>query len=247
MSLALGIDVGATGIKGAIIDTAIGELHGERIRYSTPPKAKPQEVIDIISQIVSDAQWQDKPFGLGLPTIMQNGIARTAVNIHEDWIDFPIEKALKEQLNVSVKALNDADAAGVSEQAFGEVKDVPGTCLLITLGTGVGTALFTDGKLVPNTELGQVLMSSGIAEKYVANSVREREELGWKEYGKRLNEYLRYMEALLSPTKIVISGGVSKKFHKYSKHIKLGNATVVPAKLLNNAGIIGAAMIGQKS
>lgn len=244
MSKSLGIDIGATGIKGAIIDIENGRLLSDRVKYATPKNATPKNVIEKVLNIVSDLDWEGKPFGVGCPSIVLDGVTQSATNIDKSWIGYPIQKELSEIQGASVKVINDADAAGMCEQFFGEAKDIQGVCILLTLGTGIGSAFLIDGILVPNSELGMLMMRDGIAEHYAANSVRERKEMSWEKWGKNLNEYLNHLELLFSPSKIVISGGVSKKWNKYSKYLDLKRAEITPAKLLNNAGIIGAAMAG---
>ncbi len=237
----LGIDIGGTGIKGAIVDTKKGILISERTKYPTPKNATPKNVIATAMKIVKDLEWEGKPIGAGCPAVVRQGITKSATNIHKSWIDFPVEETFSAMAGAPVSLINDADAAGLAELSFGEAKGVDGVCLLITLGTGIGSATFIDGVLVPNTELGMLKMRDGIAEDYATNRVREQLDLNWKEWGTNLNEYLNHLEVLFSPNKIVISGGVCKKFQKYSKYLET-DAEVVPAKLLNNAGIIGAAM-----
>lgn len=237
----LGIDIGGTGIKGAIVDTKKGTLLSDRTKYLTPKNATPKNVIETAMKIVKDLDWEGKPIGAGCPAVVRQGITKSATNIDKSWIGFPVEETFSKMAGAPVSLINDADAAGLAELSFGEAKDVPGVCLLISLGTGIGSAIFIDGVLVPNSELGMLKMRDGIAEDYATNRVREQQELNWKEWGNNLNEYLQHLEVLFSPNKIVISGGVCKKFQKYSKYLHT-DAEVVPAKLLNNAGIIGAAM-----
>lgn len=237
----LGIDIGGTGIKGAIVDTNEGILLSDRIKYPTPKNATPQNVIETAMKIIKDLEWEGKPIGAGCPAVVRQGITKSATNIDKSWIDFPVEETFCKMAGAPVSLLNDADAAGLAELSFGEAKDVPGVCLLITLGTGIGSATFIDGVLVPNTELGMLKMGDGIAEDYATNRVREELDMSWKDWGTHLNHYLQHLEVLFSPNKIVISGGVCKKFEKYKKYLDT-QAEVVPAKLLNNAGIIGAAM-----
>lgn len=240
----LGIDIGGTGIKGAIVDTKKGVLLSDRVKYSTPKPATPKNVIETAMKIVKDLEWEGKPIGAGCPAIVRQGVTKSATNIHKSWIGFAFEDSFSKVAGAPVSLINDADAAGLAELSFGEAKDVEGVCLLITLGTGIGSATFINGVLVPNTELGMLKMRDGIAEDYATNRVREQQDMNWKEWGANLNEYLKHLEVLFSPNKIVISGGVCKKFQKYSKYLDT-EADVVPAKLLNNAGIIGAAMAMQ--
>lgn len=247
MAIALGIDVGATGVKGALVDIESGKLVSDRVRYKTPKNATPQEITAIIENIVSDTDWHAKPFGIGLPSVVKDGVAKTAVNIHKDWIDYPIANELSNLLQTQVSVLNDADAAAVSEMKLGAARDVADLCVVLTLGTGIGSALVHNGKLMYNTELGSLIMHGNIAEKYAANSAREKEDLDWKTWALRVNEYLEHICLLLSPRRIVISGGVSKKFHKYESYLNKSHVEIVPAQMLNNAGIIGAAIYGQHS
>lgn len=242
MKESLGIDIGGTGIKGAIVDTRKGKLLSDRIRYATPKGAHPKVVIETAMKILHDARWDDSPIGVGVPAVVRDGRTTTATNIADSWIDYPVKKKFEEYSGCPVTIINDADAAGVAENMFGMAKGVPGVCILVTLGTGIGSVMFIDGKLIPNVELGSLRMGSSIAENYASNRVRERDDLSWKEWGAQVNEYLRHVEFLFSPTRIIVSGGVSKKFNKFSKYIQLDSADIVPATLLNNAGIIGAAM-----
>lgn len=237
----LGIDIGGTGIKGAIVDTDKGILLSDRIKYPTPKNATPINVINIAMKIVKDLEWEGKPIGAGCPAVVREGVTKSATNIDKSWIGFPVEKTFAEIAGADVSLLNDADAAGLAELSFGEAKGVPGVCILITLGTGIGSATFIDGVLVPNTELGMLKMRDGIAEDYATNRVREELDLSWKVWGGNLNDYLQHLEVLFSPNKIIISGGVCKKFDKYEQFLNT-ETEVIPAKLLNNAGIIGAAM-----
>lgn len=242
MAKRLGIDMGATGIKGAIVDTNKGKLLSDRIKYPTPKSSTPKNIISVIQEIISDLDWKGKPLGLGVPAIVKNGVTRSATNIDKSWINYNIKEAITKKTNSQVVVLNDADAAGYAELAFGQAKDVPGICILITLGTGIGSAMYIDGVLIPNSELGMLKMRKGIAENYAANSSRVKNNWSWSVWGENLNEYLNHLELLFSPTKIVISGGVSKQYSEYKKYISLDYTEIVPAKLLNNAGIIGAAM-----
>jgi len=241
----LGIDVGGTGIKGALIDTKTGELLSDRTKYSTPKNATPKNVINTAMKIVEDLNWIGKPIGVGCPAIVRDGITMSATNIDKSWIEYPMESKFSQIAGAPVNLMNDADAAGFAELAFGEAKDVLGVCILVTLGTGVGSAMFIDGVLIPNSELGMLKMRDGIAEDYASNRIREKQDLSWEEWGGNLNEYLNHLELLFSPTKIIISGGVCRKMAKYKKYLHTA-AKIVPAKLLNNAGIIGAAMGMQK-
>lgn len=236
----LGIDVGGTGIKMAIIDVATGELLTERIKMLTPKPATPEAVIDVIKQIIAQLNYEG-PIGCGFPSIVQNGVVKTAANIDDSWIGVNIEALLSEATGFPVKAINDADAAGIAEMRFGAGKGKDGSVLLVTIGTGLGSALFVDQKIVPNSELGHLYLKGVVAEKYASNAVRKNEELSWKEWGKRLNEYLVHLERVICPEMILLGGGVSKKFEKFAPHLNT-QVTVLPAESQNEAGVIGAAV-----
>lgn len=241
MSQVLGIDVGATGIKGAIVDLDKGELVGERHKIPTPEGGKPDDIIRVIKEIVNHFDWQGKPVGLGFPAVVMNGKTLTASNVDKSWIGYPIEEALSKALGINVPVLNDADAAGQAEIVYGNGKDMKGTVILLTLGTGIGSALFKDGALLKNTELGTIIYKGKIAEKLVSNAARKREDMSWEEYGDALGGYLRYITKLFYPDQIILGGGISKKFEKFSTQFSdLKN--VSPATQFNNAGIVGAAL-----
>lgn len=246
MNTILGIDVGATGIKGALVDIRTGELASDRIKYATPKPATKELLIDTAYRIVEDLDWAGKPVGIGFPAIIKNGIAKSASNIDKEWLNTDALQAFKSRFGTDeVALLNDADAAGVAEMTFGKGREAKGTVILITIGTGIGSAIFRDGNLLPNTELGHLLYKKSKFEKYMANSVRERKELSWKSWGKEVNVFLEHIDFLFAPDLILVSGGVSKKFAKYEEYIN-PELNVVPAQLLNNAGIIGAAIVGNR-
>jgi polyphosphate glucokinase len=236
----LGIDVGATGLKGALIDIRTGKLITERHRIPTPQPATPEAVIAELVNLVKHFEWKGT-IGLGFPSVIVNGEARTAANIDESWIGKNVEQMLSEHTGCAVKALNDADAAGIAELYFGAGDGQKGLFMLITVGTGLGSAVIADGVLVPNTELGHLQFEKKVAEKYISESVRKKENLSWEEYGKRLNKYLKHLERLFSPDMIILGGGGSKHFEKYSKQLKPQYTKIIPAQMLNDAGIIGAA------
>lgn len=235
----LGLDIGGTGIKGALVDTITGEMLTERERLDTPHPATVAACGDTIKQVVARFNWTG-PIGCGFPAIIKNGVAKSAGNISQEWIDTSVQDLVKSVTGCDNLVLNDADAAGVAEQRFGAGKGIKGTVIVVTLGTGIGTAIFSDGKLLPNTEFGQVRFRGDKAEKYAAGSIRKNDELSWEVWGHRVNEYLHYMNVLFSPTRFIIGGGVSKKFDKYEQYIDVPTE-VVPATMQNNAGIIGAA------
>jgi polyphosphate glucokinase len=235
----LGIDVGASGIKGAIIDIRSGELLTERVRLETPQPAIPKAMAETFRTVVRMHNWKGT-IGCGFPAIVKKGVAHSAANIHNDWIGTSIEKLFSEVSGCHVHALNDADAAGIAEMQFGLGKGKDGVVLLITIGSGLGTALFTDGRLVPNTEFGHLLLNGKVAEHYASNSVRKVENLEWDVWGHRFNEYLHHIERLLSPDYIILGGGISKRFEEYAHYLDV-KTPVSPALLYNNAGAVGAA------
>ncbi|MDF1695185.1 MAG: ROK family protein [Saprospiraceae bacterium] len=237
----LGIDVGATGIKGAIVDLDKGELITERIKYPTPKPATPQSMTEVMKQLISDFNWKGKPVGVGFPAIIKEGVALSASNIDDTWLNFPIVGFLNKKLKCPLNVINDADAAGLAEKKFGGGSDKKGLVILLTLGTGIGSALFYNGVLLPNTELGHLKYKDSVTEKYASNSARELKDLSYKTWGKELNKVLNHIEFVLAPDHFIIGGGISKKFEKYKEYLDT-DATIEPAKMLNNAGIVGAAM-----
>ena len=241
--LVLGIDIGGSGIKGAPVDLTKGELAAERLRIPTPEKATPGAVAEVVVELVehfADQVDKDTPIGVTVPAVVDHGIVRSAANIDDAWIDHDADKALTELLGRPVHVVNDADAAGVAEMHYGAGKGQDGVVLLTTLGTGIGSALFLDGQLVPNTELGHLEIDGHDAESRAASSAKEREDLSWKDWAERLQRYYSVVEALLWPDLIIVGGGVSKKADKFLPRLDL-RAPIVPAELRNEAGIIGAA------
>ena len=236
----LGIDVGGSGIKGAIVDIETGELVGSRIRISTPEPAKPKQIAAVVSEIADHFDWQGS-IGCGFPAAIHNGITLTAANIHDKWIGTNVEQLFSDATGCPVKVLNDADAAGLAEMRFGAGRDQDGVVLIVTIGTGLGTALFTNGVLLPNAELGHIEVECKDAELRASDAARKREKLSWKKWGRRFDQYLNRLEKLLWPDLIILGGGVSKKIDKYMPYLTVG-AQVVPARLRNEAGIVGAAL-----
>lgn len=240
----LGIDVGGTGIKGALVDVESGELTTERFRLPTPENRLPSEVLPVIVEVARNFDYQG-PIGVGLPQTVINGVPKTGFAAYEieEWIGAPIGQQLSAMTGQPVTLINDADAAGLAEIKFGAGRGQMGTVLVITLGTGLGSGLFVDGKLVPNTELGKLYLKNRneVAEYYAAGSARERLNLKWKEWAVHLDEYLHYVDWLFSPQLVIVGGGVSKKHEKFLPYLTT-NLRVVPAQLRNHAGIIGAAM-----
>jgi len=236
----LGIDIGGSGIKGALVDVDKGVLSTARHRIPTPQPATPKAVAETINELVNHFNWNGK-IGCGFPASIIKGIVRTASNIDKGWMGVNAQELFSETTNCKTIVLNDADAAGIAEVEFGAGKDVDGSTIIITVGTGIGTAMFTKKQLVPNTELGHLILNSMIAEHYASDAVRKKDHLSWKKWSYRFNEYLSEIERLLWPELIILGGGISKKSDKYLKHLKT-KAEIVPAKLRNEAGIIGAAM-----
>jgi polyphosphate glucokinase len=242
MAHVLGIDIGGSGIKAAPVDTATGQFMAERQKLLTPQPATPEALAKVVVQLVRSFNWTGL-VGITFPGVVVDGVVRTAANVDSSWIGVDAVKLFGSETNLTVTVLNDADAAGVAEIHFGAGKDVHGTVLLLTLGTGIGSALFTDGVLVPNTELGHIEIRGKDAEKRASDHAREEHQLSWEDWAGRVDEYLEHMEALLSPGLIIIGGGVSRKSSKFLPLLTARvRANVVPAALQNEAGIIGAAM-----
>ena len=235
----LGIDVGGSGVKGAIVNTKKGEMLTDRFRIPTPELANPEAISKICVEIVRHFKWEG-PIGIGFPGVVQNGVIRTAANVDNSWIDTDIDKLLTSSTGCPVNVVNDADAAGLAEMKFGAGKENKGLVLLITVGTGLGTVLFAGGKLVPNLEMGHIILKGGDAEKYASDAARKNDKLTWEKWAIRFNEYLKRLEDLTWPDLIIIGGGASKKDELFHGLIK-ARAKIIPAELQNNAGIIGAA------
>ncbi len=240
MNAILGIDVGASGIKGALVDLEKGKLYGERFRVPTPQPSTPEAMAGAVAEITRFFNYKGI-IGVGFPSIVKNGVSLSAANIDEHWIGTSIEETFGKTTGCQVFATNDADAAGMAEMRFGMGKGENGLVLLITIGTGLGSALFYKGMMIPNTELGHLVWKGGkSAESYASSGARERLKISRKEWAGRFNEYLQHLELLFSPELFILGGGESKFFDAY-KSLLHTQARIVPAKLLNNAGIIGAA------
>ena len=239
----LGIDIGGSGVKGAIVRTRKGELLTKRYRIPTPQPATPEAVAGVIQKITKHFDWTG-PVGAGYPGVIQHGIARTAANIDKGWIDKNLNKLFSKATGCPVHVVNDADAAGMAEVKFGAGKGKMGTLLLVTVGTGLGTVIFSNGMLVPNLEMGHILLHGADAELYASDAARKNDKLDWDTWAGRFNEYLLRMEELVWPDLIIIGGGASKKGDKFFHHLTT-KAKVVPAKLMNEAGIVGAAMVSK--
>jgi polyphosphate glucokinase len=236
----IGIDIGGTGIKGSPVDTSDGRLTAERIRLLTPSPATPDAVAAVVADLVGQIGGAG-PIGCTLPSVIRGGVVETAANIDPAWIGTDAVSLFTKATGRPVAVVNDADAAGIAEVQFGAGKGVAGVVLMVTLGTGIGSALFVDGTLVPNTELGHLPLHEGDAEEWAAESVRENDDLSWKKWAKRLQKYFELVERLFWPQLIIIGGGVSKKSGKFLPHIEL-NTPIVPAEMHNDAGIVGAAL-----
>lgn len=235
----LGIDIGGTGIKGAPVDLETGTFTQDRLRIPTPKGGRPVDVADVVAEIVDHFDTQG-PVGATFPAVMRNGTALTAANVDRSWIGTNAADLFSKRCGRPFVVVNDADAAGLAEMRYGAGKDEAGVVLLLTLGTGIGSALFIDGTLVPNTELGHLEVRGKEAEKRAAESVREEKDLSWAKWAKRLDEVIAAMEKILWPRLIILGGGISKKADKFVPKLKT-RATVVPAQLRNAAGIVGAA------
>lgn len=241
----LGIDIGGSGVKGAPVDTVRGDLLHERFRVPTPQPADVESVVDAVAEVAAQFEGFDS-VGVTFPGVVVDGVTRTAANVHKSWIDAPAARLFTERLGKPVTVLNDADAAGAAEVAFGAGRDQSGLIMMVTLGTGIGTALFLDGVLLPNTELGHLEIDGKDAELIASDRVREAEDLSWEKYAHRVSKYLRHVEALLSPRLFIIGGGVSKKADRYFPLLDI-RTPIVAATLLNNAGIIGAAVSAEQA
>lgn len=241
----LGIDIGGSGIKGAPVDIETGELTAERYRVKTPEPATPEGVTAGLTEVVQSFNWSG-PVGVGFPGVVKQGKVFTAANLDKSWIGVDAEKMFSEACGCPVAVLNDADAAGLGEARFGGGGGHPGVIILVTIGTGLGTAVIANGHIVQNTELGHAYNDKGIDWELVASeAAKKREDLSWTDWGKRFSDYLNDLCLLMYPDLIILGGGASKKYHKFEKQLKVG-VEVVPAELLNMAGIIGAALFASE-
>ena len=236
----LGIDIGGTGIKGAPVDLEKGELTTERFRLLTPKPATPEAVAKTVAEVVKHFGYEGR-VGCTFPAVVKHGVVHTASNVDKSWIGTDARAAFEEATGCTFTITNDADCAGVAEMQFGAGAGRMGVVIVATLGTGIGTAVFHDGKLLPNTELGHIEIRGKDAEDRAADSVREAKKLDWKQWAKRVDEYLDQLESLMWPDLVIIGGGVSKKGEKFIP-LLTPRCEVVAAKLLNEAGIVGAAL-----
>lgn len=241
----LGIDIGGSGIKGAPVDPATGALLTERQRIATPQPATPEAVAQAVGEVVRYFNWRG-PLGCTFPAIIKQGVAYSAANVDPAWVNTNAQTLFQQATNCPVVVLNDADAAGMAEMQFGAGKGNLGVVMLLTFGTGIGSALFIRGILVPNTELGHLELQGEDAENRASARVREDKNLKWEEWARHVNDYLNHVERLFSPDLFIIGGGVSKKFDKFSPYLTT-RAPIVAATLLNNAGIVGAALAAEQT
>jgi polyphosphate glucokinase len=238
---ALGIDIGGSGIKAAPVDTDTGKLLAPRQKIPTPRPAVPDALADVVKQLNTAFDWSG-PVGITFPGVVIDGVIRTAANLDPSWIGVDAGALFGKATGNQVRVLNDADAAGVAEMTFGAGVGQQGTVLMLTFGTGIGSALFTEGVLVPNTEFGHIEIHGHDAETRASEHAKELHELSWGKWAGRVDEYLQHMEALISPGLIIVGGGISKESEKWVPRLTGIRARIVPATLLNDAGIVGAAM-----
>ena len=237
----LGIDIGGTGIKGAPVDVTTGQLTQERKKIDTPQPATPDAVSGVVRELSESFGWKGA-VGVTFPGVVTNGTIRTAANVDKAWIGTDAAGLFGKALGTEVTVLNDADAAGVAEVTFGAGRGVRGTVLMLTFGTGIGSALFIDGTLVPNTEFGHIEIDGKDAEKRASERAKELHDLSWSKWAGRVDDYMQHMEALLSPGLIIVGGGISRESQKWVPLLTGVRAKIVAATLHNDAGIVGAAM-----
>lgn len=242
----MGVDIGGSGIKGAPVDLERGELAQERHKVLTPHPATPEGVAACVAEVVGAFDWKG-PVGVTFPGVVTDGVTRSAANVDKSWVGTDAAALLSRELGgLPVTVLNDADAAGVAEMTYGAGRGIDGTVILLTLGTGIGSALFRDGLLVPNTELGHLELKGHDAETRASVKAKEDGDLSWEHWAHRLDKYLAHVEMLFSPDLFILGGGVSRKPEKFVPLLEGIRAKIVPAELQNNAGIVGAAMAARK-
>ena len=242
-SLGFGIDIGGSGMKAAVVDLDTGALASQRLRIPTPQPATPAAMAEVAAELVRLHGWS-APLGVGFPGVVHHGVVHAAANLDRSWAAVDADRLFTDACGFDVAMVNDADAAGLAEVRWGGARDVAGVVLVLTFGTGIGSGLFVDGILVPNTELGHLELDGRDAESHTAASVREREGLSWAEWTLRVQRYLRHVEMLLSPDLIVIGGGVSKMADRWLPTISI-HTPIVAAAMANNAGIVGAALVAR--
>ncbi len=239
----LGIDIGGTGIKAAVVDTRTGKLVGERKRIPTPKPATPENIARSLAELVKEISWAG-PIGCGFPATVHHGVAYSASNIDPSWINTDAQTLFSQVTGQPCFVVNDADAAGMAEMRFGAGENQSGVTILLTIGTGIGSAVFVNGELHPNTELGHLKFAESIAERYCAESTRITQQLSWQEWGARFNEYLNHLEFIFNPDRFIVGGGVAEQMTQFQPFITT-KAPVLAAKSLNQAGIIGAALFAE--
>lgn len=241
---AVGIDIGGTGIKGAIVDVASGELLTERLKIATPDGGKPDDILDTVLELFDrlGEVAEDAPVGVCFPAIILGGKTMSAANVSKKWVGLEAEKLFEEKLGRDIHFVNDADAAGVAEARYGAAAGAKGLTILTTLGTGIGSAMLFDGVLIPNSELGHLKLDGHDAERLASTSAKEKEDLSWKQWAKRLQRYYEHLELLFSPDLILVGGGISKSSEEFLPLLEL-RTPIRPAALFNNAGIVGAAAL----
>jgi polyphosphate glucokinase len=242
----LGIDIGGSGIKGAPVDTAQGKLLAERVKLETPHPAVPDTVAKTVAQVAEAFSWTG-PAGITFPGVVVDGVTHTAANLDPAWVGLDTRALFSEATGLSPALINDADAAGLAEMRFGAGAGQQGTVLMLTFGTGIGSALFRAGILVPNTEFGHIEIRGKDAEHRASERAKEEHDLSWEKWAERVDEYLQHMEGLTAPDLIIIGGGISRKADKFLHLLSGLRATVVPASLHNDAGIVGAALAADPS
>ena len=239
MTRAIGIDIGGTGIKGAVVETETGELLTERIKLDTPRGGKPDEIAVVVKEIYQQLD-ETEPVGVCVPSVVKNGITKSAANISDEWIDFKAQQKFEKDLGQKVIVINDADAAGLAEMRFGAGRGKDGLVIMTTLGTGIGSAMFINGQLVPNSELGHVEIGGKDYEKVASYRAKERYQLSFDRWAKRLQRYYEHLEQLFTPDLFIVGGGISKSHELFLPKIQI-ETELVPAEFRNNSGIIGAA------
>lgn len=242
MTALLGIDIGGSGIKGAPVDVERGVMLADRYRIDTPQPSTPGAVADVVAEIVAHFPDVGGPVGITFPAVVKRGVTLSAANVDERWIGTDADRLFTERCGRRVTVINDADAAAIAEMAHGSCAGRTGVVIVLTFGTGIGSGIFVDGVLLPNTELGHVELHGASAELYASGRIKDEQSLSYQEWGERVSEYLVYLERLFSPDLFVIGGGISKKFDQFLPYLGV-SAEVMPATMRNNAGIIGAAMV----
>ena len=240
----LGIDIGGSGIKGAVVTVETGQLISETLLLETPKPATSDRVVNVTGELVKLFDWHGS-IGCGFPAVVQEGVVKTAANIDPGWIGIDAQESLQQETGCVCSVINDADAAGLAEMTFGSGRGRMGPVLILTLGTGIGSALFYRGKLFPNLELGCLPLKGSPAEHYASAAVRKKEKLSWKTWTKRLNKFLGHVEHLFTPELIIIGGGISSRHAEFFPLIET-RAELVPAFFLNQSGIVGAARFAAK-